>query len=190
MAGRIEVTAREIRVVDPRSLGDPALDAVLGDLAGVDEPVRPLSWFRRRRRAAELHLRTLAQAGVIRVDRPWQWLFLRRLVLLDPGRRAELCAQIDSVVQDGAPRDVRHRALIRLVCQSQLHRVLYPGWRGRSARSRLCGARASASAGLRDARNAAPAPHPADIVADPVLLASIDAVLDAAAKAMPPVQTY
>ncbi|MET9507027.1 GPP34 family phosphoprotein [Streptomyces flavidovirens] len=141
LLGRVAVRGDgKVVVVDPAPVGEPALDPVLGALAGRDKPRKARDWVELLQKDAVNAARErLLERGLVREEkkRVWGIFPTRRYPEADGSVERELRDTLASVVHEGAEPDERTAALLGLLHGAGLQKLAFPDAQGKALDRRL-----------------------------------------------------
>jgi hypothetical protein len=140
LRGRVEVSEKDLVVVDPAPTGEPVLDAALAEVAGARRPKPPKSWLGGLGRAARpATLDRLVERGVLaRDERKALGLFsYTRYPEADGGPEQRVRQRLHDAVVVGTTPDARTAALASLVKALGMRREVFPDADRRATDRRL-----------------------------------------------------
>ena len=129
LAGRVEVSGKNLTVLDSAPVGDAEADAALNRIAGEDKPHPPDWWIDQLRSGLrERMLERLTERGMLRLERHKKMLVVTvsRYVSGDSAAESDARARLEDVVVRGAEPDARTAALGALVDSCGLARRVFP----------------------------------------------------------------
>jgi hypothetical protein len=126
LAGRIAYVDGNLKVIDPRPIGDAIADAVLAK-AAQDDPHTPAQWLQRLRHRLRVRvLENLVARGVIRdIDETQlEFIHVHRYPSADPAYEAEIRNRLIKAVTSDAIPDERTAALATLLTACRMEPAL------------------------------------------------------------------
>jgi Golgi phosphoprotein 3 (GPP34) len=124
--GRVEVTNRTVRTINPSPTGHDTADKILARIAG-EEPMSVASWLQRlRHRLRESLLASLVSRGIVRDqdETAWDFIHLHRYPMVDPTAERDTRARLAEALTGNSVPDERTAALATLVAAVRMEPTL------------------------------------------------------------------